>query len=329
MNVRHWLRRIAQPGFILPVLLAAALLIFAFKLGNLGEVVARVKVIPFHILLYALGFTVIYVALKALQLHLLLVNLAVRPAFRPFALAFAVGELTLTLPFGLFAQNWILSASARIRIGRSAAATVVMLLTEILVVLLLLAVIGVRGWPQLRLAVVLALIVFAVALTALVLFAQHAHRHIHRIRHPLLRRLLLEGMELLSGLKRLSNARLLAINLMIAAGYLFALLAAFFFVGRGMGLHTLGFVTAASIYGFALAAVLLGAGLFTQIGTVEILGMLAAHEWGIGYTDGLALMLGFRLVWTGAMWLLNLPVVFLLWRSIRPQATAGAPGPSN
>lgn len=318
MNRYRGLRRAAQPAFILPMLLAAALLIFAFKLGNLGEVVVRVKLIPLSALLYAFGFTIMYLVLKALQLHLLLANLAVRPGFRPFALAFSVGELTLTLPFGLFAQNWILSASARIRIGRSAAATVVMLLTEILVVLLLLAVIGVRGWPQLRLAVILALIVFAAVLSAFVLFTHRLHHHVHRIGHPLLRRLLLEGVELLAGLKSLSRPGLLALNLLIAAGYLFALLTAFFCVARGMGLHTLGFVTAASIYGFALASVLLGAGLFTQIGTVEVLGMLAAHEWGIGYTDGLAMMLGFRLVWTGSMWLINLPVVLLLWRNIRP-----------
>jgi hypothetical protein len=322
MRLHPWLRRAAQPSFILPLLLAAALLIFAFKLGNLGDVVARVKVMPLSALLYALGCGMLYLALKALQLHLLLANLAVRPGFRPFALAFAVGELTLTLPFGLFAQNWILSASARIRIGRSAAATVVMVLSEISVVLLLLAIVGVRGWPQLRLAVVLALIVFSAVLTGLVLFTHHAHRHLHRISNPLLHRLLLEGIELLTGLKRLSNPRILAVNLLIAAGYLFALLSAFFFVSRGMGLHTLDFVTAISIYGFSLAVVLLGAGLFTQIGTVEVLGMLAAHEWGISYTDGLAMMLGFRLVWTGAMWLINLPAVFLLWRNIQPADAA-------
>ena len=324
MKLHPWLRRAAQPSFILPVLLAAALLIFAFKLGNLSDVLARVKVIPPSVLLYALGCGILYLALKALQLHLLLARLAVRPGFRRFALAYSVGELTLTLPLGLFAQNWILSASARIRIGRSAAATVAMVLSEILVVLLLLAVIGVRGWPQLRLAVVLALIVFAAVLAGFLLFMHHAHRRLRRIGNPLLRRLLLEGVELLTGLKHLSNPRILAVNLLIAAGYLFALLSAFFFVGRGMGLPTLDFVTAISIYGFALAAVLLGAGLFTQIGTVEILGMLAAHEWDISYTNGLAMMLGFRLVWTGAMWLVNLPVVFLLWRNIRPADPANA-----
>lgn len=323
MKLQH-LRRVLQPVFILPMLLTAALFLFAFKLGDLGAVVERVKVIPLNILLYALGFAAVYLALKALQLHLLLVNLAVRPAFQPFALAFAVGELTLTLPFGLFAQNWILSASARIRIGRSAAATVVMLLTEILVTLLLMAVIGVRGWPQLRLAVILALVVFAAVITLFVVFADRIHAHVSKVRRPILRKPLVEASELLKGLKSLSKGRILTVNLLIAAGYLGALIAAFFCVGRGMGLHNLSPITAASIYGFSLVVVLLGAGAITQIGTVEVLGMLAAHEWGIDYTDGLALMLGFRLVWTGAMWLLALPVVVLLWRSIRPQRAVHA-----
>ncbi|MDE2496418.1 MAG: hypothetical protein KGK35_01200, partial [Xanthomonadaceae bacterium] len=65
-----------------------------------------------------------------------------------------------------------------------------------------------------------------------------------------------------------------------------------------------------------LAIILVGAGLFSQIGTVELLGMLAAHASGIDYTDGLALMLGFRIVWTSAIWLLCLPIVALLWREM-------------
>lgn len=328
MNIEHSLRYLAKPVFVLPVLLATALLIFAFKLGNLGSVVGRVQAIPIWILAVSLGFAVIYLMVKALLLHLLLVNLGVRPPWRPFALAFAVGELTLTLPFGLFTQNWILSASGTIRIGRSAAATVVMLLAEIAVVLLLLAVIGIPHWPELRPLAILALGVFAAILSGLLFFERTARYHAYKVKHRKLRRALLEGIELLKGLKRLSSLRLLAINLLLAAVYLGALLSAFFFVGRGMGLHSLNYLTATTIYTFSLAVVLLGGGLFTQIGTVEVLGMVAARAWGIAYTDGLALMLGFRLVWTGAMWLLNLPVLFALWRAIHPQSKGGPPAAS-
>jgi len=35
----------------------------------------------------------------------------------------------------------------------------------------------------------------------------------------------------------------------------------------------------------------------------------------VPYAEGLTLMLGFRVVWTGAMWVCNLLIVALLWRT--------------
>jgi hypothetical protein len=62
--------------------------------------------------------------------------------------------------------------------------------------------------------------------------------------------------------------------------------------------------------------VFLTGGLISQIGTVEVLGMSAAQAaFGVTYAEGLTLMLAFRVVWTGAMWLCNLPIVLLLWRA--------------
>lgn len=58
--------------------------------------------------------------------------------------------------------------------------------------------------------------------------------------------------------------------------------------------------------------------MLSQIGTVEVLGMSAAQAWGMSLTDGLALMLGFRIVWTGAVWLINLPLVIVLWKTLKP-----------
>ncbi|MGH8273840.1 MAG: hypothetical protein ACRES9_06255, partial [Gammaproteobacteria bacterium] len=228
----------------------------------------------------------------------------------------------VTLPFGIFAQNWILSASGKFRFGRSSAATVVMLLAETAVVLLLLAIVGIPRWPELRPIAVVFLVGLAFLLFGVLRFEQLARRLAHKVKKPALYRTLIEVIGLIQGLKRLSNARILAVNLLLAAAYLGALALVFMLVGRSVGLHRLDFLTAATIYAFSLAVVLLFGGLVTQIGTVEVLGMGAAQAWGIGLTDGLALMLAFRLVWTGAMWLLNLPVVFILWRTLHPQARA-------
>jgi hypothetical protein len=312
---------LARPTLILPLLLAAALLTFAFKLGGVNGMLARIRALPASVLWLTPVCTAVYLVLKAAQLRLLLDNLGVRIAWQNFGLAFCVGELTATLPFGLFSQNWVMSTSSQVHVGRSAAATVMMLFAEAIVVLAVLAALGIPGWPALRLGALVVLI-GAIAFVLGVLRYEHVTmRVVDRTQRPALREALRSGIELLGSLKRLSRPALLAGNVLLAAGYLAALAYAFLLTGHGMGLATLSYAQAVRIYSFALAIVLLGGGVFGQIGTVDVLGMVAARASGIGYGDGLALMLGFRVVWTAAIWGLDLPIVALLWHFM-PSRTA-------
>lgn len=322
MSLRSALRALFHPKVILPVLLTAALLAVALNLGDVGKVIGRVQAIPIWVMAVALAMALVYLVIKCWQLHILLHGVGLHPGWHRLMLAFSVGELTVTLPFGIFAQNWVLSAtghSRRALFGRSSAATVAMILIETVVVLLVLAVIGVPRWPELR--TVAALFAFGIVVLAwLGLHFGHRLKHLRgRTKHPLLRKALNQLIELVNGLERLYSARMFVLNVLIAAVYLGALTFAFMMVGHAMGVHPLNFLTAATIYAFSLAVVLMFGGLFSQIGTVEVLGMGAAHAWGINLTDGLALMLGFRVVWTGAIWLVNLPAVFILWRTLKPK----------
>lgn len=316
MKLHPVLRTVARPTVILPVLLAAALLTFAFKLGGLEGMLARIHGLPARVLWLTPAIAVVYLALKAAQLRMLLANLGVRIPWTNFVLAYCVGELTATLPFGLFSQNWVLSASSHVHVGRSAGATVMMLLAETLVVLAVLAVFGLPGWSAVR-PVAIAVLVAAGVLILGVLRYEHVGQDMaYKVKGEALRKAIMSGIELLGSLKRLSRAPLLAANVLLAAGYLAALAYAFLVVGHGMGLATLHYTQAMIIYAFALAIVLLGAGAFGQIGTVDVLGMVAASASGIGYGDGLALMIGFRIVWTASLWALDLPVVLLLWQRL-------------
>ena len=130
---------------VAPVALAGALFFIAIRLGDPGRTLAAIRALPLSVLAGALGLAIVYLGLKAWQLHLLLGDLGIHPGGRRLGLAFAVGELALTLPFGLFAQNWVLARTGRAHFGETAAATVVMLLVEIAVVLLVLAIVGIRG----------------------------------------------------------------------------------------------------------------------------------------------------------------------------------------
>jgi len=277
---------------------------------------ARIRGLPLRVLWITPAIAVVYLALKAAQLRMLLANLGVRIPWKNFLLAYCVGELTATLPFGLFSQNWVLSASSHVHVGRSAGATVMMLLAEALVVLAVLAVFGLPGWGAVR-PVAIAVLLGAGVLILGVLRYEHVGKSIaHKMRREALRNALTSGLELLGSLKRLSRAPLLAANVLLAAGYLAALAYAFLVVGHGMGLAKLHYTQAVVIYAFALAIVLLGAGAFGQIGTVDVLGMVAASASGIRYGDGLALMIGFRIVWTASLWALDLPIVLLLWQRL-------------
>jgi hypothetical protein len=309
-------RAILKPQVVLPVLLAAALLVFAFKLGDLGKVVGRLKTLPLHVPGLSVGCAAIYLGCKAVQLHLMLKRIGVTIPARSFWLAFGVGEMTLTLPLGLFSQNWVLSAARRVDIGRSSSATVMMLLVEVAVVFLFLAVVGVPGWTSVRWAAVGLLVVFIAIVAAAVMFEDKARRLANGVRHEWLKKAAKGGVELLDGLRKLCTPSTIGISLVLAAVYLGALTVAFWQIGRGMHVQHLAYIDAATIYMFSLAVILIGAGLVSQIGTIDILGMVVARAWGIGYTDGLAMMLGFRIVWTGSIWLLCLPMVASTWREI-------------
>ena len=309
-------RGILKPQVILPVLLAAALLVFAFRLGDLGKVVGRLKTLPLYVPGVSIGCAAIYLGCKAVQLHLMLKRIGVAIPARPFWLAFGVGEMTLTLPLGLFSQNWVLSASRRVHVGRSSAATVMMLLVEIAVVFLFLAVVGVPGWASVRWAAVGLLVLFIAFVAAAVMFDRKARQLANGVRREWLKQAAEGGIELLDGLRTLCTPSTIGVSLVLAAVYLGALTVAFWQIGLGMHVQQLAYLDAATIYMFSLAVILIGAGLVSQIGTVDILGMVVARAWGIGYTDGLAMMLGFRILWTGSIWLLCLPMVASTWREI-------------
>lgn len=322
MNFVRALCAVAQPKVLLSTLLAGALFFLAISLGDIDKVVGRIRAIPLLNIGAALGCAAIYLIFKALQLHLLLNDLGAHPQRKRFALAFAVGELAVTFPLGIFSQNWVLSEEDRIHFGRSSAATVMMLLMEIAAVLLLLAAAGIPGWPPLRPLAGALLVVIAAFMFGVLHFESLAQRLAGRIRNEKLHNAMEEMVGLIRGLKKLAAWRVLLVNFVITVIYLGALCAAFMVICHGVGLNQLTYVQAATIYCFSLAAVLLTGGVSGQIGTIEIIGMNAARAWGVGYTDGLALMLGFRLAWTGSMWLLNTPIAIMFWRALRPRPKA-------
>ena len=96
------------------------------------------------------------------------------------------------------------------------------------------------------------------------------------------------------------------------AGYLGALAGAFTLVGRGTGVEHFSYLQAVTVYSFSLTVTLLMACVLTQLGVIEVAGLGAAVSFGYGPSEALAMMLGFRIVWMGSVWLICGPTALLL-----------------
>lgn len=311
---RHtWIRVLLRPGVLLPVLFAAALLAFVFGVSDLPRVMANVRRIPAAVVGVALLLAPLYLWLKLIEFRLMLGALEIETPLRRLLLAFAVGEITLSVPAGVYAQNYVLRRLQGSGFAHSAAATTVILALETGLVFLALAIDPIPAWPWLRpLAVALLAASVLVLTLALRLQGIGALLSRHLSLAPL--RSLFRGMEeLLLGLRRLSTPTALVPGLALTACYLAVLCVVFLLVARGVGAEAFTFRQSASVYAFSLMVVLVLGGVVPQLGGVELAGLAAAQAWGYGPSESLAMLVGFRLVWTGAVWLWCVPVVALLW----------------
>lgn len=314
---QHGWRRLLRPRILLPLLLSAALLAFAFSISNLPRVIDRVGEISFTTIALGFGLAVAYLILKCIEFNLLLTRLDIRLSWRRLVFAYAVAEMTIAIPAGVYVQNYILRRMRSASFARSSAATTAMLIIELVVVLLTLALLGVPTWTWVRptaLAVLGGLVLFLGLLLATDVLSGRLV--------PWLRRVGLESLpralsDMTTGLRQLATPRTVIPAMLLAAVYLSALAAAFMVIGRGTGAVRFSYTEAVTVYAFSLAVTLMMAGILTQLGVIEVAGLGAATTFGYGPTAALAMMIGFRVVWLGSIWLASGPTAWLL-RDVLP-----------
>jgi hypothetical protein len=309
--MRLW-RRVLRPGILLPLLLSAALLAFAFSISDLPLVMDRVLKISLPTAALGFGFAVTYLVVKCLQFNLLLNRLDIRLRWRRVAFAFAVAEMTITIPAGIYVQNYILGRMRSAGFARSSAATTATLIIELLVVLVLLAVLGVPTWGWVR-PLALAILAGLLGFLGLLLWTDILSGGLV----PWLRRAGLETLsrglaDMTTGLRQLAVMRTVVPAVLLAVVYLGALGAAFVVIARGTGADGFTFSQAVNVYAFSLAVTLLLAGILTQLGVIEVAGLGAATTFGYDPSAALAMMIGFRIVWMGSVWLASGPTAWLL-----------------
>ncbi len=317
-----WLKALSSPRRALPVLLSLILAAAAVGLSDISGVLQRGHLLqPLTFVLVA-ALAAAYIALKGWQFGRLLAASGLKTRWRTRWLAFAIGEMSLTLPFGVFAENYILQKAQGIHFSDSAASTTIMLALEVFFLILVLAIILIPGWPQLRI-LLWALIGIGVLLGILA-------RGSHHLRDAARRRAERDNwvgtaarglLDFMRRVRAIERPHVLLHNTLITILYMLALIFAFYEVSNDISHTSISFSEAATIYSFGLLIAMLLGSILSQFGVLELSGATAAKAWGLGMQDGLAILLWFRLLWTVSIWIMSGIIVIALWRELR-QLTA-------
>ncbi|HEU5369247.1 MAG TPA: lysylphosphatidylglycerol synthase transmembrane domain-containing protein [Ktedonobacterales bacterium] len=330
--MKQKLKYIFHPRVIIPTLLSAAFLAFLLTFANSGQVGGDLLRAAEGVWLPALLLAVVYLAVKLLQWRLYLGRLGLKPGWQEVLVPYAGGEMSNSLPMGVYLENYLLKGSTGSAVGRSAAATTWMLITEVVTCLLALLVLGVPGWPWVRpvaafLAVGMLLVGFFFFRTRFVaawLEKWQPHRSALRLAR--------EGMkEFLEGSDELFSWRTFATGLPLCAVYLGAQATILYVVGNMLVAPTQPWTwtDAATAYAFSLVIVLLVPAL-PQLGSVEVSGLGVMLQFGISKNLAVGSFLAVRLLATGAIILVCGLVLVALHRELgetfRRLSRVGRPG---
>ncbi|CAB1276549.1 lysylphosphatidylglycerol synthase domain-containing protein [Candidatus Nitrosacidococcus tergens] len=309
-----WSKALMVPRRILLVLISLALLITVFGLSDIFRVLERWQLLQISTIFIVFLCALLYLILKGWQFGHLIAISGLKVCWRPCGFAFAIGEISLTLPLGVYSENYILQKTQGISFSDSAASTTVMLALEIVMLILLLGIIPIPNWPQVQIASL-----GGILLCSIVLFLTKDTNFLVNIVKKYITRdgwigtIALEIYYFLSRLRLISQPSVLLSNLFITIVYMLVLMFAFYQIGVDMNATSFCFNQAIIIYSFGLLIAMSFGSLLSQFGILELSGATAAQAWGIDLQDGLAILLWFRLLWTISVWTVCFSVIFYLW----------------
>lgn len=310
-----WLISALRPKVFIPILLTAALLFFAFSISDLGHVWGYIRTMAWTGVAQGFGLALGYLLLKGIQFKLLLDHIGIHLKWRKLILAFAVGEMTLQIPAGIYAQNYVLKRTGNDSFFWTSAATTSTLVIEVVLTLIVLLALGIPGWPWLR-PTIAAILSLSVLLAVVVIRSERVNNLLRSERRGWLGKALRGFNQMFAGVRKLASDRVVFTAILLAICYLAALVFAFALVGRGLGFDQVGLRQAATIYLFSLSVTLFLGGLLPQLGVIEVAGLGAAKAWGYTFAEGLAMLLAFRIVWMGSIWLICGPTVWGLRKEL-------------
>lgn len=318
----NWLREHAHANVVLPAIVGAGLLAYVASLAsapkNAAALWAAIKQVWWIVLL----LTFPYLVARLYVWNDLMRELGVRVPFRQALLAFAGGEMTKSLPGGIYVENYLLKRLTHMdekRTVRSSAATTAILGLEATLALLVVLVVGIPGVPWVRWGLLVVVGVWLVLIAGLWwlihLGAERSARLPGWLAH--VRR---DAAEFLKDGRALLRWRTVR-NLGPTALYMFIYAVDLYFIIRALGLPRLGWVAVVTVYAAMVLAVIL-VPIPTEIGIAEISALGALTAFGVGHNQAAVVALSLRILATGATILVS-GVVFLALRGELREAERG------
>jgi uncharacterized protein (TIRG00374 family) len=311
------MKKLLHPKVVIPVVLSAAVLVGLLFFGNIRQVIRLMEGFAHLYLLWFVILMVVYEVVRGVQWHYLLQSMDIRVPLRAQIFAYAVGEVTKSIPVGNYFQNYVLQEAEGTDFARSSAATTFIILIEVFVSLMGVAIIGLGAWSSwLRPVILIGLPVFG-----FIAWAAHAW-HVH----PRTPQWVKEHKTLLQALKAFKKFRegaavlfrphVVGMAVLLGAIYVIVGASALYLVIRGLGIDGVSLWQVWAVYFFSLAFSLI-IPLPMDIGATEISGVGAFLALGMSKGDAVGAMLVNRALSLGSAIVIALVLMMILHDQFR------------
>jgi uncharacterized membrane protein YbhN (UPF0104 family) len=293
--------RLRDPALLIPLVLTCGLLAYVSSLAAAPHSSAQLWLIVQRTWLLVVLLIPPYLAARLLVWDRLLAQVGLDVPWRHVAVAFAVGEMTKSLPAGVYLQNYLLARLSHLdqrALVRSTLATTALLGLESAFAVPVAVMLGVPGAPWARQTILGIVLAWIVVLLLTWWLVHDRTRTLGPCLGAWRRRLVLLLAEFLAAggdlITRQSVRHLVptALYMLIYTIYLYAIM-------QAAGVRHVTFVDTLGLYALLVLAVTL-VPLPTEIGLTEITGLGALVAYGVPGSTAALIMLSLRVLATGA-----------------------------
>jgi uncharacterized membrane protein YbhN (UPF0104 family) len=290
----------ANISLVITTCIAAGLLAVVARIAANRGSAAQLWTVMQQTWVLVLILTIPYLIARALVWQELLQQVGIRVPLRNMAVSFGAGEITKTLPGGIYVQNYILARLQHFgenSVMRSSMATTAMLGLESALALPAALIFGLPGQEWIFWALIGVVVAWIILLGLAWMLVHHWGPDFDDKLPQWLRRIRVLLEEFLTAGADLIKLRTLRLLLPVAMYMLFYVIDLYAII-RAVGIHNITFTDAMGIYALIVMVDVL-VPIPTEIGLTEFTGLGALLTYGVGRTTAAIVVLSLRILATG------------------------------